>query len=78
MPMQETGNQALGKRDPLEKDMATHSSVIAREIPQQAMSILSQRVDTTQKLNNNNNFLKQKTPGRKAQEGGDGYMYTYS
>ena len=33
MPMQETGIQSLGQKDPLEKDIATHSSIIAWEIP---------------------------------------------
>ena len=31
--MQETGTQSLGQEDPLEKEMATHSSVLARRIP---------------------------------------------
>ena len=31
--MQETGTQSLGREDPLEKEMATHSSVLARRIP---------------------------------------------
>ena len=30
---QETGVQLLGREDPLEKEMATHSSVLAWEIP---------------------------------------------
>jgi len=30
--MQETGVQFLGQEDPLEKDMANHSSIIDREI----------------------------------------------
>ena len=30
---QETGVQSLGCRDSLEKEMATHSSILAREIP---------------------------------------------
>ena len=30
--MQETGVQSLGQEDPLEKEMATHSSILAREI----------------------------------------------
>ena len=30
---QETGFQSLGWEDPLEKDMATHSSILAWEIP---------------------------------------------
>jgi len=32
--MQETWVQSLGQEDPLEKEMATHSSVLAWEIPQ--------------------------------------------
>ena len=31
--MQETGIQSLGWEDPLEKEMATHSSILAWEIP---------------------------------------------
>ena len=31
--MQETQVQSLGQEDPLEKGMATHSSVLARRIP---------------------------------------------
>ena len=31
--MQETGAWYLGWEDPLEKEMATHSSIVAREIP---------------------------------------------
>jgi len=31
--MQETRVQSLGKEDPLEKEMATHSSILARRIP---------------------------------------------
>ena len=31
--VQETQVQSLGWEDPLEKEMATHSSVLAREIP---------------------------------------------
>ena len=31
--MQEMWVQSLGQEDPLEKEMATHSSVLAREIP---------------------------------------------
>ena len=30
---QETGVQSLGQEDPLEKGMATHSSILAWEIP---------------------------------------------
>ena len=32
-PMQETQVQSLGQEDPLEKEMSTHSSVLAWEIP---------------------------------------------
>ena len=31
--MQETWIQSLGSEDPLEKEMATHSSILAWEIP---------------------------------------------
>ena len=31
--MQETQNGPLGREDPLEKEMATHSSILAWEIP---------------------------------------------
>ena len=31
--MQETRVQSLGREDPLEKQMATHSSILASEIP---------------------------------------------
>ena len=31
--MQETRGQSLGKEDPLEKEMETHSSIFAWEIP---------------------------------------------
>ena len=31
--MQEMGVQSLGQEDPLEKEMATHSSILAWEIP---------------------------------------------
>ena len=32
-PMQETRVQSLGQEDPLEKEMATHSSTLAWKIP---------------------------------------------
>ena len=31
--MQETGVQSLGREDPLEKEMATHSSILGWRIP---------------------------------------------
>ena len=33
--MQKTRVQSLGREDPLEKEMATHSSILARRIPRQ-------------------------------------------
>ena len=47
--MQETQVQSLGREDPLEKEMATHSSILAWEIPWteehgRLQSIGSQRV----------------------------------
>ena len=47
--MQETGVRSLGQEDPLEKEMATHSSILASEIPLteeagRLQSIGSQRV----------------------------------
>ena len=33
LSMQETGVQSLGREDPLEKEMATHSSILAWRIP---------------------------------------------
>jgi len=47
--MQEMQVQSLGQEDPLEKEMATHSSILAWEIPQteeprELQSMGSQRV----------------------------------
>ena len=47
--VQKTYVQSLGREDPLEKGMATHSSILAWEIPW----IES---DMTEELNNNNNI----------------------
>ena len=33
LPMQETWVQSLGRKYPLEKEIATHSHIFAREIP---------------------------------------------
>ena len=33
LPMQETRIQSLGQEDPLEKEMVTHSSILAWRIP---------------------------------------------
>ena len=48
--MQEVRVQSLGQEDPLEKDMATHSSILAWRIPRTAepgrlQSIGSQKVE---------------------------------
>ena len=54
--LQETWVQSLGQKDPLEKKMATHSSILAWRIPWTEepgglKSMGSQRVDTTEQLN---------------------------
>ena len=56
--MQETWVQFLGWVDPLEKEMATHSSILAWRIPWteepgRLQSMGSQESDTTERLNNN-------------------------
>ena len=62
-PGQEIQVQFLGQEDPLEKEMATHSSVLAWEIPwiKEAGRLQSMGVekawDTTQRLNNNKSSL---------------------
>ena len=53
--MQETQVQSVGWEDPLEKEMATHSSILAWKIPWteergRLQSMGSQRVDTTERL----------------------------
>ena len=60
--MQETRVQSLGQEDPLQKEMATHSRILAWRIPGtqepgglQSMGSLGVK---TQQLNNNNNKLK--------------------
>ena len=54
--MQETWVRSLGRKDPLEKAMAIHSSILAWRIPWTEepgglQSMGSQRVDTTERLN---------------------------
>ena len=49
--MQETGIRSLGQEDPLEKEMATHSGILALEIPWTEepgglQSMGSQKLDT--------------------------------
>ena len=51
--------QSLGWEDPLEKEMATHSSILAWEIPLPEepgglQSMGAQRVEVSAQLNNNN------------------------
>ena len=64
-PMQETWVQSLGREDPLEKEMATHSSILAWRIPwmekpNRLQSTGLQRVrhdwDTEQLSNTNQNY----------------------
>ena len=55
--MQETGVRSLGGEDALAEEMATHSSVLAWEVPWTEepgglQSMGSQELDTTQQLNN--------------------------
>ena len=57
--MQETRVKALGREDPLEKGMATHSSILAWEIPWTEESVGyspqgRKESDTTEQLNNKN------------------------
>ena len=58
--MQETRVKSLGREDPLEKGMATHSSILAWEIPWTEESVGyspqgRKELDTTEQLNNNKN-----------------------
>ena len=59
--MQETWVQSLGQEDPLEKEMATHSNILAWEIPWteepgglQSVHGVAKESDATLQLNNNN------------------------
>ena len=63
---QETQVRSLGREDPLEKEKATHSSILAWEIPcteeprgQQSLCGCKES-DTTQRLNNNRRLLQEK------------------
>ena len=67
--LQEPQVQSLGREDPLEKEMATHSSVLAWEIPRteepgRLQSMRSQRVrhNLLTKHNNNVWFLHEIQP----------------
>ena len=64
--MQETWVQFLGREDPLKKEMATHSSILAWRIPWTEepgwlQSMGSQESDTTQRLNHHHHVYKQKS-----------------
>ena len=64
--MQETQVWSLSREDPLEKEMATHSSIFAWEIlwteePGRLQSMGSQELDVTELLNNSNNSIAQET-----------------
>ena len=61
--MQETWVQSLGWEDPLQKEIGTHSSILAWEIPwteepSRLQSKGSQELDTTRGLNHHNIFNK--------------------
>ena len=60
--MKETRFRSLGREDPLEKEMVTHPSSLAWEIPWteetgELQSMGSQESDTTSRLNNNMTFI---------------------
>ena len=56
--MKETGVQSLGQEDALEKKMATHSGILAREFHRQGSLAtvhgVAKESDTTEQLNENN------------------------
>ena len=61
--MQETWVRPLGQKDPLEKEMATHSSILAGRIPMDggawraAVPGVAKESDMTERLSNNNFFV---------------------
>ena len=54
--MRETQVQSLGQQDPLEKEMATHSSILAWRISQTVHGV-AKELDKSERLNNSNNIL---------------------
>ena len=63
LAMQETRVQSLGQKDPPEKEMATHSSILAREIPWleepgRLQSLWSQRVRHNWLIHHHRDFHK--------------------
>ena len=72
--MQETQVWALGWEDPLEKEMATHSSTLAwkfpwTEEPGRLQSMGRQKSDTTERLHFHVLSLSEKTKQRTKQNG---------
>jgi len=60
--MQEIQVQSLGREDPLEKEMATHSNILAWEIPRTEkpggpQSMGSQESDMTKQLNHHHQTM---------------------
>ena len=60
--MQEAWVQSLGQEDPLEKEMAIHSSILAWRIPWteeagRLQSMGSQASDTTERLNHHHHHI---------------------
>ena len=62
--MQETQVQSLGQEDPLEKEMATHSSILAWEIPWTGepgrVQSMGLQTDTTKQLKKIQHQIKHK------------------
>ena len=61
--MQETWVQSLGLEDPLEKELATYSSLLAWRIPWQRSLVGyspwgHKELDMTEQLNNNNTTIR--------------------
>ena len=70
LPMQETWVQSLGWEDPLEKEMETHSSILAWDIlwteePGRLQSMGWQKSDTTWRLHNCATYSPFATPSLK-------------
>ena len=60
--MQENQVISLGQEDPLEKEMATHTSILAWEIPRKKGLAgynpwSCKELDMTERLNNNNKYI---------------------
>ena len=61
--MRETRVQSLGQKDPLEKEMATHSSILAWRIPWTEepgglQSMGHKESDTTERLHTHSHFIE--------------------